>query len=604
MTVAITVAAYHAATMSLPVSSSRLHSAFQGLRLRLRGSDLWFIALALLVGLIAGYLTLLQSGIARWLQGTLYGLDEGMRLSSLPSLTWTALLVLPLGGLLVGLVSLAATRLKRPLLDAVEANALHGGRMSMRDNLIVLTQTLLSNGCGASVGLEASYTQMGAGSGSQLGRVMRLRRNDVRILVGAGAAGAIAAAFGAPLAGAFYAFEIVIGAYTPAALAPVAVAALAGAFVADQAGIEAYLLPAASTIDVRAADYAIYGLLGCCCAMVGIVIMRLIASIEGTVKRSPLPLWGRPVVGGLLLIPLALASPQVLSSGHGALHLDLTTHLPLIWIGGLLTLKCLASGISLGFGFRGGLFFASLFMGTLVGALFAGLLAMATGVPVVDATSAALAGMAALAAAVVGAPMTMAMLVLEGTHDFLLTSVVMSAVLVSSTLVRQWFGYSFSTWRMHLRGETIKSARDVGWVQNLNAGRLMRKGVATAPADLDAAAFCQRFPLGSGSRVILIDSEGHYAGIVQIPRVYGDGVKPETTIGELAENRDVSLPPAADVVSVMQRFDQTQADELAVVAADGQVLGVVSEAFVRKRYAEELDKRQRELMGERVEDTD
>ncbi|HHA2469853.1 chloride channel protein [Stenotrophomonas maltophilia] len=590
--------------MSLPVSPSRLHSAFQGLRLRLRGSDLWFIALALLVGLIAGYLTLLQSGIARWLQGTLYGLDEGMRLSSLPSLTWTALLVLPLGGLLVGLVSLAATRLKRPLLDAVEANALHGGRMSMRDNLIVLTQTLLSNGCGASVGLEASYTQMGAGSGSQLGRVMRLRRNDVRILVGAGAAGAIAAAFGAPLAGAFYAFEIVIGAYTPAALAPVAVAALAGAFVADQAGIEAYLLPAASTIDVRAADYAIYGLLGCCCAMVGIVIMRLIASIEGTVKRSPLPLWGRPVVGGLLLIPLALASPQVLSSGHGALHLDLTTHLPLIWIGGLLTLKCLASGISLGFGFRGGLFFASLFMGTLVGALFAGLLAMATGVPVVDATSAALAGMAALAAAVVGAPMTMAMLVLEGTHDFLLTSVVMSAVLVSSTLVRQWFGYSFSTWRMHLRGETIKSARDVGWVQSLNAGRLMRKGVATAPADLDAAAFCQRFPLGSGSRVILIDSEGHYAGIVQIPRVYGDGVKPETTIGELAENRDVSLPPAADVVSVMQRFDQTQADELAVVAADGQVLGVVSEAFVRKRYAEELDKRQRELMGERVEDTD
>lgn len=604
MTVAITVAAYHAATMSLPVSPSRLHSAFQGLRLRLRGSDLWFIALALVVGLLAGYLTLLQSGIARCLQGTLYGLDEGMRLSSLPSLTWTALLVLPLGGLLVGLVSLAATRLKRPLLDAVEANALHGGRMSMRDNLIVLTQTLLSNGCGASVGLEASYTQMGAGSGSQLGRVMRLRRNDVRILVGAGAAGAIAAAFGAPLAGAFYAFEIVIGAYTPAALAPVAVAALAGAFVADQAGIEAYLLPAASTIDVRAADYAIYGLLGCCCAMVGIVIMRLIASIEGTVKRSPLPLWGRPVVGGLLLIPLALANPQVLSSGHGALHLDLTTHLPLIWIGGLLTLKCLASGISLGFGFRGGLFFASLFMGTLVGALFAGLLAMATGVPVVDATSAALAGMAALAAAVVGAPMTMAMLVLEGTHDFLLTSVVMSAVLVSSTLVRQWFGYSFSTWRMHLRGETIKSARDVGWVQNLNAGRLMRKGVATAPADLDAAAFCQRFPLGSGSRVILIDSEGHYAGIVQIPRVYGDGVKPETTIGELAENRDVSLPPAADVVSVMQRFDQTQADELAVVAADGQVLGVVSEAFVRKRYAEELDKRQRELMGERVEDTD
>ncbi|WMJ69482.1 chloride channel protein [Stenotrophomonas sp. 24(2023)] len=590
--------------MPAPASPSRLHLAFQGLRLRLRGSDLWFIALALLVGLIAGGLTLLQSGLAHALQGWLYGLDDEVRLSSLPALGFTALLVLPLGGLLVGLVSLAASRLKRPLLDAVEANALHGGRMSMRDNLIVLTQTMLSNGFGASVGLEASYTQMGAGSGSQLGRAMRLRRNDVRILVGAGAAGAIAAAFGAPLAGAFYAFEIVIGAYTPAALAPVALAALAGAFVADQTGIPAYLLPAASTIDVSATDYALYGLLGCTCAMVGIGIMRLIASIEGTVKRSPLPLWGRPVVGGLLLIPLAMASPQVLSSGHGALHLDLTTHLPLLWIGSLLLLKCLASGISLGFGFRGGLFFASLFMGTLVGTLFAGLLTWATGVPVLDPTSAALAGMAALAAAVVGAPMTMAMLVLEGTHDFLLTSVVMSAVLVASTLVRQWFGYSFSTWRMHLRGETIKSARDVGWVHNLSAGRMMRKGVATAPADLDVASFRQRFPLGSNSRVVLIDSEGHYAGIVPVPRLFGDGVDAGAAVGQYAENRDVALPANADVVSVMQRFDQTQADELAVVAVDGQVLGVVSEAFVRKRYAEELDKRQRELMGERVDDTD
>ncbi|WP_245520525.1 chloride channel protein, partial [Mesorhizobium sp. M1C.F.Ca.ET.212.01.1.1] len=104
--------------------------------------------------------------------------------------------------------------------------------------------------------------------------VLGASRFDTATVELKGKAGAIAAAFGAPLAGAFYAFEIVIGAYTPAALAPVAVAALAGAFVADQAGIEAYLLPAASTIDVRAADYAIYGLLGCCCAMVGILVMR------------------------------------------------------------------------------------------------------------------------------------------------------------------------------------------------------------------------------------------------------------------------------------------------------------------------------------------
>jgi CIC family chloride channel protein len=179
----------------------------------------------------------------------------------------------------------------------------------------------------------------------------------------------------------------------------------------------------------------------------------------------------------------------------------------------------------------------------------------------------------------------------------------MSAVLVSSTLVRQWFGYSFSTWRMHLRGETIKSARDVGWVQNLNAGRLMRKGVATAPADLDAAAFRQRFPLGSGSRVVLIDSEGHYAGIVQIPRVYGDGVKPEHHDRRTgAEPRRVTVAPRTWSADAALRPDPGRRTGRGRRRRPGA--GVVSEAFVRKRYAEELDKRQRELMGERVEDTD
>lgn len=590
--------------MQAPVPAGFVQRVLQAIRRRLRTGDGWLIVLALLAGLAAGLLTLLQSGLSHALQAWLYGLDEDTRLSSSAQVGFTALLALPIGGLLVGLVSLAATLRKRRLLDAVEANALHGGRMSMRDNLIVSLQTLLSNGFGASVGLEAAYTQMGAGSGSQLARALRLRRSDTRTLVGAGAAGAIAAAFGAPLAGAFYAFEIVIGAYTPSALAPVVVAALAGTFIAQAAGMPPYMLPAASEVTLHARDYLIFAVLGLVCALVGILVMRLVTGIEQRVNRSPLPSWGRPVVGGLLLIPLAMATPQVLSSGHGALHVDLTTHLPLLWIGGLLLAKCLASGISLGFGFRGGLFFASLFMGTLVGALFAGLINHAAGGDVVDGTGAALAGMAALAAAVVGAPMTMAMLVLEGTHDFVLASAVMAAVLVANTVVRQTFGYSFSTWRLQLRGGTITSARDVGWVHTLSAGRMMRKGTGTIASDASVEEFRRRFPLGSDTRVALLDAEQRYAGIVPVARVYADGVKADATVAAFVDNREVALPPDADVLTVIRRFDETQSDEMAVVDADGHLLGVLSEAFVRKRYAEELDKRQREMMGERVEDSD
>ncbi len=108
----------------------------------------------------------------------------------------------------------------RRAVDPIEANALYGGRMSLNDSLIVVAQTMVSNGVGASVGLEAGYTQIGSALASRLGRSFRLRRNDLRLLVGCGAAGAIAAAFNAPLTGAFYAFELVIGTYSLATLAP------------------------------------------------------------------------------------------------------------------------------------------------------------------------------------------------------------------------------------------------------------------------------------------------------------------------------------------------------------------------------------------------
>ncbi|XQA61734.1 chloride channel protein [Xanthomonas sacchari] len=578
------------------------HSLADALRRRLRASDVWFIALALLVGVIAGLLTLLQSSLAHGAQALLYGLEADERLSAMSELSVHQLLVLPLGGLLVGLLGMAARARKRQLVDAVEANALYGGRMSMRDNLIVSVQTLFSNGVGASVGLEAAYTQMGAGSGSHLGRVLRLRRADIRTLVGAGAGAAIAAAFGAPLAGAFYAFEIVIGAYSPSALAPVAVASLGAVFVSQLAGVQPYLLPASAASALEARDYVLYALLGVLCALLAVAVMRLIGAIEQAINRSPLPRWARPVAGGLLLIPLALITPQVLSSGHGALHLDLTSPTSLRWLGILLLLKCLGSAISLGFGFRGGLFFASLFMGSLVGGLFAGVLNLGSGMALVDGTAASLAGMAAMAAAVIGAPMTMAMLVLEGTHDFVLASAVMVAVLVANTIVRQIFGYSFSTWRLHLRGETIKSARDVGWVKHLSAGRMMQKDVHPLAATTSVAEFRRRFPLGSGTRVVLEDENGHYAGLVTLAAAYADGVNAEAAIVDYAGNRDVALPADTDVVTAMRQFDLTQSDELAVVDEQGKVLGVLSESFVRKRYAEELDKRQRELMGERVDD--
>jgi len=563
-----------------------------------RTSEMALIVLAIGVGLAAGIFTLLLHRSAHGLQNILYSLTDES-LSAASNLSPLSLLALPAGGALLGFGTREAMRRWRSPVDVVEANALHGGVIPLRDSVLVCLQTIISNGAGASVGLEAAYGQAGGGFASVIGGWLRLRRADMRIIVGAGAGAAIGAAFSAPLAGAFYAFEIVIGAYTPAAIAPVAAACLTAVLFARLMGLEAYLIALPGAKAITTADYLVYAVLGVACAVVGIAIMRAVTWLEYHVRKSFVPEHIRPLIGGLLMVPLAWITPQALSSGHGALHMDLGAEVALRFLLMIFLVKIAASTVSLGFGFRGGLFFASLFIGTLAGQLFAGAIARMPWLPVVvDPSDAALIGMAAMGVAIVGGPMTMSMLVLETTHDFALTSVAVTAGLVASTVVRDTFGFSFSTWRMHSRGQNIRSARDIGWVRSLTVGKMMQRGAETAPSSMSVEEFRRRFPLGSTERVVLVDSTDQYFGIVETPKAFDSATKADAEVGSLAIMRDVALHPAQDVRTVMKIFDASEADDLAVLDDEGHVLGTLSERFVHRRYTDEVEKAQRDLFGE------
>lgn len=567
-------------------------------RRRLRESEATFILLAALAGLIAGLMTNLQGVLAHGLQHLFYGVTIN-RLSALGSIhhPWR-LLALPFGGLAMMLLAHGLKRRKVAPIDVVQANALHGGRIPLMDSLIVAIQTIISNGAGASVGLEAAYAQMGGGVASILGQSLKLRRSDLRTLVGAGAGAAIGAAFGAPLTGAFYAFEIVIGSYTPAAIAPVAAACLTAAFVTRWLGVEPYLIATSTARIITTTDYLIFALLGFVCAIIGIAIMRLVTWTEGNVQRLTKGGHWRPVIGGALLMPIAWMSPQALSSGHGALHLDLVLHLSILYLCAILCLKIMASVISLSFGFRGGLFFASLFLGSLVGQLFAELVnASALGI-VINNNDAALVGMAALSVSVVGGPMTLSLLILESTHDFALMGVVLVASLIASAYTREAFGYSFSTWRLHMRGSAIRSPRDIGWMLNLTAGRLMRKDWVAVCEGQSIADFRALVALGSTSKAVITDVDGRYRGIVPTAAAYAPDLDTALDISSLSKWNAQFLTSAMGIQAILKMFDDAAADDLAVVDDQQHVLGVVSEKHARRRYFEESETSQRALFGE------
>ncbi|AWN49685.1 chloride channel protein [Methylobacterium terrae] len=598
-------------TVRRSLTGSALVQAPGRLRAWVRGGEIGLILLAALVGCLSGALVSFMGWAAQGAHELLFGLDLDERLSATPHVPPLVALGVPaLGGAVLGLAVWLGGFLRRvpgsPVIDPIEANALHGGRLSLRDSVLVAVQNLISNGSGASVGLEAGYTQISAGLASRLGLSFELRRNDMRVLVGCAAAAAIAAAFGAPLTGAFYAFELIIGTYAIASLTPVVTAALAGAFVSRALLGHQTVITIGQTPAVGPADYLPTLGLGLICAGLGILIMQGVTLVEEGVRRTKLPPLARPVLGGLAVGVLALvATPQVLSAGHGALHLNLTDDGATVGAAGLVGLflaKALASAISIGTGFRGGLFFASLFLGALAGKAFV-MLAPPLVAMVLPPATYAVVGMSALAVAIIGGPMTMTFLALEVTGDFPIASLVLVAVIASSLTVRKTFGYSFATWRFHLRGESIRSAHDVGWIRTLTVGQLMRREVRSVRTDTTLAAFRRAFPLGSGTQVVAVDEAGLYAGIVLVAEAHAapiDDKAAETRVADLVRYRDQVLLPQMNAKEAVALFDKAESEALAVVESRqaARVIGILTEKHTLKRYSDELDRQRRASVGE------
>jgi chloride channel protein, CIC family len=577
-------------------------------RHNIRNSEVGLGVVAALIGAVVALGVALTGFAVAEMHHLLYGVRIEQRLSGAIEIeSWRLIVVPAAGGLVYGLVAYALWRWRpRDIVDAIEANALHGGHMSLSDSLRLTGLTVLSAGVGASVGLEAAYTQLGAGTASRIGRYLHLRRGDLRTFVGCGAAAAIAAAFNAPLAGAFYAFELIIGSYTLTTLVPVVLAAVFATLVSRELFGQQPIFVVYSHVDVFATNYLILALLGLAAGLLAITAMVGVTFVEQWSKRASLPVWARPAIGGLVLGNFAWFFPQVLGSGHGGIEHAISTgpytySLPLLF--GLIVAKMAGSAVSIGSGFRGGMFSSSLFLGALFGAfVVAGLHRLMPGATLND-TGYILAGMGALAAGVVGAPMTMILLVLEATSDFSATLGVTVAVIIAVLVVRHGFGYSFATWRFHLRGVSLHSPHDIGWLHDLQVANLMRRDFAVVPLDQSLAELCRQFPIDSAIRVFAVDDKGGYRGYVDLTEARAATFRHE---GATLRVKDVTraaehfLTPGQPIRETLDHFIASAAETLAVVdnPRDRRIQGYLSEAFALRRYYRELEARHREELGD------
>ena len=598
--------AHSANAVSLRWTTARARLERTRFRKIIRGNALILVLAAALVGGATGTCASLMISASENLHRFLFGLAANGRLSAMTALpAWRTLLVLSAGAMMVGATIWLSSKRAHEIVDPIEANALHGGRMSLSDSVFVAVQSVVSSGFGLSLGIEGGFTQLAGAVGSKVGRLLNRRRIDVRMLVGAGAAGGIAGAFDAPFAGAAYGFELVLGSYTVATLAPVVAAAIAGTFAARTLVGHTYRIPLEAWrlgSDVHFWDAM---LLGVVCGLVAIVLMRGVTTTERLCRASGIDATFRPLAGALFVGMMALLVPHVLGSGHGAMALVLEAGWPIGLLTIVLTAKIAASAVSIGSGFRGGLFSTSLFLGTVTGALIAELGVNAGLVQGGDVGMLCLVGMASMGTAVVGSPMTMALLAVEITENSSVVAPVLIGVVAATLTVRQIFGYSFATWRFHLRGEAILGGEDIGWSRELTAADLMRRDVTVVAVSMPIVEFVRKYPAGTVKYVAAVDATGAFVGFVDVANIHAERDKPmaesaaSPMLAEALVHQDAWITGSTSIDRLLPLFEQRESEIRAVVdlGEPPRVVGLITEAFALRRYRLELEARQKEIFG-------
>ena len=418
---------------------------------------LWL--LAVVVGVISGYAALGFYWTVQTLQEGLYGTTEARLETEAARLDWWVVLLVPtFGGIIVGIILAVFSRSGRPasVAEVIEASRLHGGKMPLRRGIVAAAVSAVSLGCGASSGREGPVVHLGATLAAQVSAWLNCSAIRGRTLLGCAAAAAVSSSFNAPIAGALFALEIVLGYYAVKAFAPIVIASVAGALVSRThlGNYPAFFIPnhdLASFWELPA-----FALLGVVCAITATLLMSTIIladQLTDSMKdRFDYPLWLEPAAGGVVLGLIALVVPQTIGVGYETTTRVLYEQFEFWFIILVTAAKMAAVAVTLATRFGGGVFSPSLMLGALTGGAFG---IVATGIfPEIGASYGlyALAGMGAVAAAVLGAPISTSLIVFELTGDYQTAVAVMVSVSVASVMTQQVIERSYFHWRLGRRG--------------------------------------------------------------------------------------------------------------------------------------------------------
>ncbi|MGQ4475750.1 chloride channel protein [Streptomyces sp. SAS_276] len=428
--------------------------------------------------------------------------------------------------------------------EVMLAVAQRGGRISPKVAVVKTLASALCIGSGGSVGREGPIVQIGSALGSTLGRVTKVTEGRMKLLVACGAAGGIAATFNAPLAGVFFAMELILGTFTAEAFGATVLASVTASVIGRAAfGNAAFLSLPDFHVD-HLSQYGLFAALGVGAAVVGVGFSRFLYLIEDACdwlwRGSE---WLRPAVGGLALGLLLLALPQMYGVGYPVLQKATEGGYAVGFLLLLLAGKMLATSLTVGIGGSGGVFAPSLFIGAMLGSAYGigvhHLLPHSAGA----VGAYALVGMGAVFAGASRAPITAVVILFELTGEYSIILPLMLAIVLATVTSRLLSHDTIYTLKLRRRGIDLEGPASGARLGGQRVADVMEPLPAALPATIELGDAADLLGFSGHGALPVRDASGRYLGMVTAQAVaealaeQPDGAP--TQVGDLAE------PPAS-----------------------------------------------------------
>lgn len=599
-------------------------------RTNLHVGDAFYInLLAVIAGFLVGLFVYLFKGFVNWGCQLIRGNEELFALfNSLESLVrgdqgstqlplfvghrWVIYLLPPLGGLLVGLIFRFwdPQRRFRGVSIVMESVARRGGRLSMRKGVIEMATSAVSIISGLSVGVEGPIVVGGGWIGSQIAQLFRLSAARVRVLLACGSAAGISAVFNAPIAGFFFALELILGDFRKKAVAAIVLSS-ASANITIQAltgGEPIFKLPVYTMGNWS--EILNYVVLGLICGLVAYTFAQTLQYCDYIFPRWRIfpPL--RPMFGGIIISCLAFFFPEILGTGHHTVQLlinghfppeahlvhKLTWQIPVLYLLALCFAKLVATSVTLGSGGAGGKFAPSLFMGSTIGGVFGFLLASQPWNLTTDPAAYALVGMATIFGSIAQAPLTVILLVFEMTGSYKMILPMLAAGVLSQVVFYSLRKEGVFTHKLSLMGVKFGRGKDLNILEAIPVSRVMHTNVETIPVNEPLGQVRQRFHDSPHHGFPVVDEAGKLCGMITTSDLtHHSQDSPGAQAREICTGTVYSLNVQDDCHRAIALLEDYHIGRVPVVDDEGRAVGIITRTDIVGAYKLALQLRQQEL---------